>query len=225
MKDKNPHRDLDKEMKELFINKEETHLRDKWAKVLAEEYNISKETSQTKTIPFFSTRLMVAASILIGLGFLASLFMLKSTGSQNLGNEELAKIQIISSSEYGHRGNVKNPQANTEARIAYEAMSNNEFEKAVEYYTKLQQIQPLDDYETYHLALSYAKKQEFSKVIPLLENLISKGQKYKQESRWLLSLSYLSNGNKEKAKKRLLEIVNNKSYKFEKAKLILNKLK
>ncbi len=215
MKDINQHKDLEKSLKEMYLSKEENALREKWAKQLNDDYDIKKEPAPASKKYLY---LLILGLIVAATGMLTYKYFTSDSSKDTKVDLQIAKLEVLSHPIYSHRG-ATNQDGEDLSLEAYNNLVAEEYESAL---SKYESIKELNDYDNYHLALTYLKLNKNKEVIKLLENFNQKEHKYSQESKWMLALSYLNDNNTPKAKTVLKEIVVKNLYNNKNAQELLN---
>ena len=91
--------------------------------------------------------------------------------------------------------------------------------------TEIEKITSPDTEQQFYLALAYLYNKNYDKSIAKFESIIQQNNiNYSPTSKWYVSLAYLKNNQAAAAKKYLQEIVKDKSWKYQEAQNLLNKL-
>lgn len=206
---------IEQDLKEIYTEREKAELRAKWSKTLKKDYEISKK----KTISYNRIWYSIAALVLIGFCTFSYSYYLEKNNFPN-PDALIAEFEVISNPNFGQRAAGIN-ESKSLVNDAYNNMLDGNFDKAISIYVAADNELGLDDFGNFHLALCFLKMDQAENSIPILTNLIQKGQYYKAESNWLLSLAYLKTNQKLEAKKVLSKIIESKSYKYKQAKILL----
>lgn len=109
----------------------------------------------------------------------------------------------------------------TQAFTAYE---KKEFKKAIQLFSKIQKTDS-EAYYIFYKANSFLALDDTNEAIILLKKYSSTQGDFTEKAQWYLALAYLKENNIISSKNILQSIVTSKSYNFEKAAVILKKLK
>jgi len=107
---------------------------------------------------------------------------------------------------------------------AFSAYEKKDFTKAISLFSALQKTEP-EPYYLFYKANSYLVGDQPSEAIPLLKEYLSTQGNFTEKAQWYLALAYLKDGNTSEAKKILQKISDSKSYHFQKATILLKKIK
>lgn len=197
--------------------------KDKWAKKLAIEHQIQRDLSTAKVVSFPYRKWTIAATALLLLALIPlfrnyfqpaylkladnylenELFLpdlQRGASEETISDLRKTAIQTYTNQDY---------QA---ASSAYEAILNSNFVKN-------------EDYLFAGLSCLYdGNKTEAVKKLEIAQAKIKSGQAFSEETNWFLSLAYLKNGDLEKARQKLNNIVNKKGFYSDQAQKILSTL-
>lgn len=101
---------------------------------------------------------------------------------------------------------------------------NREYDKAVESFSKVENESEYAIPAQLYLGISYMALNQPEPSINALENLIEKGTSYSDAARWYLALAYLKNGDEDKTRSLLADIVKSKGFQAQQAERLLQKL-
>ncbi len=107
-------------------------------------------------------------------------------------------------------------------KAAKSAYKNNDYELTAR---KIEKIKSPNTEQQFYLALAYLYGENYDKSITQFETIIQQNNiNYSPASKWYISLAYLKNNQAKQAKKYLQQIVKDKSWKYEEAQKLLNRL-
>jgi hypothetical protein len=157
----------------------------------------------------------MAASVVILIGSICVLSFINSS-SNFTADLYVAELAPISNYQYDHRG-VAQEEASFSGK-AYNCMKEENYSKAISIYTIAHEAGELDEYDSYHLALSYTKTNYHYKSIEILEEKRNEQIAFQQEIYWLLAINYVKTNQHKKAKNILKLIIDGNLYRYQQAK-------
>jgi tetratricopeptide (TPR) repeat protein len=164
------------------------------------------------------TKWLVAASIIILLGMSYFIVFQNINSNEALFAENFEPYRNIIQPIV--RSNVSD-DIKSQAFIAYE---KREFNKAILFFSKIQETES-NSYYIFYKANCFLALENSSEAISLLKNYISTQGDFTEKARWYLALAYLKENNIKSTKNILQNIVDSKTYYHKKAALLLNELK
>ncbi len=186
--------------------------------------------SSPKVVPLFQNKTRIYAIAAALLLFLSALFLFKALSPSSLSTGDLVATHLeeIHKAPSNKMGSSEEEANWAAAKKAYEAEN---YERAAMSLEKIVEGGTDKAVVYFYLGLSYLYQQntDVNKAVSVFEEAAKDGD-YKNESLWYMSLAYLKNGEPNKAKEVLKEIVNKTSkeaertFKYEEAVELLKSL-
>lgn len=212
--------DFDAYSKQLIVAKLDRDKRKEWERKLKEEYGVEKTKSSNKFRFLF---LAIAASVLI----ILSIFAIPYYTAPNyltLVDEEISNLSIMSDQSVLRKGKQDISAIREAASLAYVA---EKYEQSILLWQQINASQKMIASDCFYLGLCHLKREAVKPeetIFWLQKAKALDAQRYQEEITWVLSLAYLKNGEKEKAKLELRKMINDFDYKAAEAKSILELL-
>lgn len=215
---------MEKTTQRLIRGKLTADKKQEWETILRENYNVQRNsTTKQATIRRLPVWLMAAAAVTLLLISIPVLDLFSPTSPQLALVEQQLKTPYPNNETRKGANDLEELEA-----MAVTAYNSADYAKSIRAYEQIVDQGKANDDILFFLGLShlYQKNGDAGKAIEYLQ-LVQKDEnsKYDQEISWFLSLSLLKNGETEKAKKELNQIVANQTWKNKDAKKVLNALK
>lgn len=176
-----------------------------------------KGTPQTKVVPMRPWLVAASVALLIGLGSWLLFFNNADFNTDQLYAANFAPYEnVVHPIERGEQLE----DLKTRAFTAYE---NQDYPLALELFKELQ-IQQSDPYIDFYEAVVLMQLDRHQEAVSLLETYIKNDGQLKDRARWYLALSFLKLKAIAKSKNQLLQLVDQKGFKQESAKELLQKI-
>jgi len=210
--------ELEEITQHLIQSKFDEDKKSKWAKKLAQEHKVTRNSNRRfLNVPFRVVAIAASVLLLIALIPVLGLF-------QDSTTDLLAEYTI--ENPYPNKLIRKSTEASvSEIRLeATEAYVAENYKVAIEKYQQLQSNSTANLEDLLYLGLSQLYEQQTLMAVKTLENAQKQSQieqRFEQEIDWFLALTYLQNEEKSKAKQLLQKIIAQKQWRITDAEKIL----
>ena len=215
--------EMEKYTESLLHKKFDKERKAEWAKVLEEQYGVSRKQASAKNTRLHSLRWVigVAASMLLLIVVFFLINTPSNSSSQQLADEYIQTLPIMADQLIFRKGDALKEEARIKANEAY---INNNFEGAIGYWEELKLKDKANRYDQFYLGISYLrqKKSNPTQAIFLLEKAREQAPELIQETNWVLALAYLKANQLDKAYTLFQLIVDENAYMASEAKKLLD---
>lgn len=206
-----PKDDMDKMAKDILYQKFDEESKQRWQKVLKDEYKMPPTAPlKTASLRKYWRFAAIAASILL-LVVAVVLLNNRSLTSEQLADRQIASLSVMADQSVFRKGDEPTEAIRIQANEAY---LNKDFAQAITLWENLRTQNTANLYDSFYLAASYLRHQPSNPVrtIALLQEVEENSTILKEEIDWVLSLAYIKNQQLGLAQDQLQQIVDNQQY-------------
>lgn len=204
--------DFEQDLQKVIKDKEGKALKDK---LKGFEANLKQEEKPVIKLNFRKWAMAASIALLVGLGWLSYNNMDTNYDSLYDSNFEQYPNTVVTITRGDSSVSIEK-----EAFAAYE-LGN--YERALLVFDKIPENDK-KEYLAFYQALSYLKLNKLDNAMLLFKTVIANNNDFVGEAHWYLALTYIKNNQIQAAKKELQVLVDNYTYKKEKALTLLKEL-
>ncbi len=172
---------------------------------------------EEQKVKAFPTKWLVAASVVVLVGLAYFFTANQTTGPQDLFAENFKPYRNVT------HPITRGEEATDMKTKAFLAYSKEEYKEAIPLFTELYSSQK-EPYYLFYKANALIQLNKAAEAVPLLQEHLGTQDSLTDKSHWYLAMAYLQLEDTEKAKRALKTVVENKTYKAEEAKQLLDAL-
>ena len=213
---------IDIEQKEILMQRAIISLNDldkrrDWEAKLATQYGVKRTASKHKVVPFNIFKIMAIAASLLVLVVAAKQYLYDPSTPMMMAENLLESASIT------HPGVLKGVGISDESNrvIAIQAYDKKDYQSALSYFSVLQD-KTIED--KFFEAVSLLHTGKYTEAIEQLTEVQISADAYDQETRWLIGITHVLNGQTEQAMTALSAIQPNE-WQYDSAQKLINKLK